>query len=145
LETRDYIGPFQYLNNALFEIGNEEGRYSPASGYEYFHKDHLGNVRVVFGSSGISQYTDYDPWGLSLWGGLSGGNRTNRDKYNGKEAINVLDYGARFYDAAIGRWGVVDSLAEISRRISPYVYGNNNPMRFIDPDGCIRSCRTTLA
>jgi hypothetical protein len=40
-ETRDYMGPFQYLNNALFEISHEEGRYSLSGGYEYFHKDHL--------------------------------------------------------------------------------------------------------
>jgi RHS repeat-associated protein len=137
--VRDYVGPFQYVNGVLTEISTDEGRWTPSGGYEYFIKDHLGNVRVAFGSSGIVQYSDYDPWGLAL-PALSGDSSTNRLKYNGKEAItevgaSMYDYGARLYDAQIGRMKNPDALAEAFAEVSPYSYGLNNPIFYTDPTG----------
>jgi RHS repeat-associated protein len=106
----------------------------------------LGNTRAVFKNDGgnvatLIQANSYYPFGLEM-PELSyvGGSGETKYKYNGKEAqdafsLNWIDYGARFYDPQIGRWHVVDPMAEQMRRSSSYNYAFNNPMRFIDPDG----------
>ncbi|WP_026948160.1 RHS repeat domain-containing protein [Algoriphagus marincola] len=83
-----------------------------------------------------------NPWGVELSGlGYQyGGIKVNPYLYNGKEAnghlgVNLFDYGARMYDPAIGRWFVVDPLAELAPDWTPYRYGFNNPMKYTDPTG----------
>ncbi|SIT19112.1 RHS repeat domain-containing protein [Chryseobacterium gambrini] len=113
--------------------------------YIYQYKDHLGNTRVSFGknSAGVLEIVDandYYPFGMNhLKSGNSffGSSSYKNYKYNGKELqeTGMYDYGARFYMADIGRWGVVDPLAEKMPSWSPYAYAFDNPIKHTDPDG----------
>ncbi len=50
--TTDYVGGIQYDNGTLSFFATEEGRMTNNNGtyeYEYFHRDHQGNVRLVYG------------------------------------------------------------------------------------------------
>jgi len=60
--------------------------------------------------------------------------------YNGKELHERLDlgwydYGARWCDAGVGRWGAVDPAAEKYYGWSGYNYVMDSPVRQVDPDG----------
>ncbi|WP_353331270.1 RHS repeat-associated core domain-containing protein [Bacteroides sedimenti] len=86
----------------------------------------------------IEKTNPYIPFGMTFGEGITTSDQ--RYKYNGKEldrihCLNLYDYGARHYDAVIGRWETLGPLAEKYYSISPYVYCVNNPIRYIDPNG----------
>ena len=125
------------IDNGAGRIYYSGGTYNPF----YYLTDHLGSTRAISNGSGtVVERDDYYPFGgqhgNSSYPQLAG----NRFKYNGKELqttgnTGFLDYGARMYDDVIGRWGVVDPMAEKYPNIGPYVFCINNPMRFIDQNG----------
>jgi RHS repeat-associated protein len=106
-------------------------------------KHHLGNARVNFRAAGTSivniEDHHYYPFGMKMEG-IGSTTVTNKYTYNGKElnddfGLNLHDYGARWYDTALGRWWSADPLGEKMPRWSTYNYGFDNPLRFVDPTG----------
>ncbi|HNR08626.1 MAG TPA: RHS repeat-associated core domain-containing protein [Saprospiraceae bacterium] len=144
--AKTYIGGIEYSASVIEAIYHPEGRARLISStweYKYAIKDHLGNARVYFkcnGSITFLEESHYYPFGLEQGGWTAPTSPENKYKYNGKEmndefSLGLYDYGARWYDPTVGRWGQVDPSSENDRSISPYLYAFNNPLHFTDPDG----------
>ena len=136
--TTDYFDDAIYENGVLTTLLTELGYISLVDGkYHYYLKDHQGNNRVVVGQNGsVEEVNHYYPFG----GTFASTSSVQPYKYNGKEldrqgGLDWYDYGARHYDAALGRWHVVDPMAEKYFGWSPYNYCANNSINCIDPDG----------
>ncbi|WP_455963819.1 RHS repeat-associated core domain-containing protein, partial [Bacteroides bouchesdurhonensis] len=117
---------------------NEAGYVSfPDRKFHFYLKDHQGNTRVVADKDGnVEETNNYYPFGGTFTSTAS----VQPYKYNGKEldaknGLNWYDYGARQYDAAIGRFMKVDRYSEKYLSLSPYQYGANNPVNNIEVNG----------
>ena len=156
--VKDYVGGFVYIGSELEGFYFEEGRITTANEDEafqqidFFYKDHLGSPRSIYredtdskgnknGEPIVIQESHYYPFGGKLQG-ISP--RIEEPEvtyqYNGKEltdefGLNWTDYGARWLDVELGRWFVVDPLAEKYYGWSGYNYVMGNPIIFIDPNG----------
>ena len=136
--TTDYCGNVVYENGVQKLLLTEEGYVTLSdSKYHYYLKDHQGNNRVVISQSGtVEETSHYYPFG----GVFASAGNVQPYKYNGKEldtkkGLNWYDYGARHYDAVLGRFITVDALYDKHFKVSPYVYCGNEPVGRIDPDG----------
>jgi len=151
LTPEGYLEPTTYYSRP---DATKPGVYKTCMTHNFFLRDHLGNTRVqlkqYINYKDISAFyledtKDYYAFGLEhgrLWEQYFGTapSTTNPYLYNGKEmdrmhGLNQLDYGARWYDASLGRWGTNDPLAEKYSSVSSYMYCLNNPLRFVDLKG----------
>ena len=121
--------------------------------------NHLGNVlntitdrklpvsdlamapKVAYNQSDVVSYSDYLPFG-QVMPNRHGSDNSYRYGFNGQEKSNEisvdggdLDFGARIYDSRLGRWMAVDKMAFQFQDQSPYSFGANSPIYFIDEGG----------
>ncbi|MCF2875875.1 RHS repeat-associated core domain-containing protein, partial [Tenacibaculum sp. Cn5-1] len=161
--TTEYAGNYMYENNVLQFFNHSEGYVKVGNvtssavemSYVYQYKDHLGNVRlsytdsnndgIITPSTEIIEESNYYPFGLKhkgYSGNVSslGNSVAQKFGYNGKELNEELgiqwhDFGARNYDATLGRWMNLDAKAELYFNSTPYSYVRNSPVMRIDPNG----------
>ena len=107
-----------------------------ASGITYLHADHLGSTSVTSGAVSSSQV--YYPYGSIR--AMTGSAPTDFG-FTGQRldaSDSLMYYGARYYDAALGRFVTADSVVPSAgnpRSMNRYSYANNNPLRYTDPNG----------
>jgi len=127
----------------------------------YYASDHLGSSSVLTTQTGsYHERIEYLPYG-EVWvhNKANANGYTTTYKFTGKELdteTGLYYFGARYYDAQVSRWISADKYLELylpmkgnvditkipgngvvyrSINLDAYNYGNDNPIRYIDPDG----------
>ena len=147
-EVRFYDDGIEFIKarldspNVKLEIINTDDGKIQVKGtkyyYQYFLKDHLGNVRAIVSDSNraVIQRADYYAFGkVRLQGDTA-----IKYLYNGNEyqaGLDVYDFNARTYDPVTGRFLQVDPNVEDGEQqgFNPYHFSFDNPIRYNDPTG----------
>jgi RHS repeat-associated protein len=143
VKTTRYI---YFGNNVIYETGPGTTRYILAGGREiakvvdgktyYTHRDHLGSSSVVTDSAGaVVNWNANHPYGENWQVSPVGTVDLDKHRFTGKEtdaSSGLVYFGARFYDPEVGRFITVDPGKD---GLNWYAYCDNNPLRYIDPDG----------
>jgi RHS repeat-associated protein len=105
----------------------------------YYHNDGLGSPVAATNDEGeLLWHEDYRPYGERY---LNESTDVDAKWYTGKpteDEIGLSYFGARWYDPAIGRFMAVDPVGVMPdnfHSFNRYAYANNNPYKYVDPDG----------
>jgi RHS repeat-associated protein len=106
----------------------------------YLLGDHLGSTSLVTDANGQNPIeTRYTAWGEVRY---VSGNMPTKYQYTGQFSdsyINLLWYGSRHYDPALGRFTSPDTIVPLASQgvqaWDRYAYVNNSPINYTDPSG----------
>jgi len=106
----------------------------------YYHTDSLGSPVAGTDSNGALLWKeDYKPYGERIRKQVESEKNTRWYTGHPEDKETGLTYaGARFYDSVTGRFLAIDPVGfseDNLQMFNRYAYANNNPFRFIDPDG----------
>jgi len=102
-----------------------------------FITDHLGSVRLVVNTANghIIQRLDYDEFGNVLVNTNEGFQPFGYAGGAFDEQTGLVRFGARDYDAGMGRWTAKDPIRFVNESTNLFEYTRNDPINCIDPSG----------
>ncbi len=131
---------FENINGVSQEnyyLGSQLVAQQKASVVTYIHRDLLGSTAAKSNSLGnmVSQHR-YKPFGQD-WGGTKNEIGYTGHKFDTDLGLSYMQ--ARYYDPVIGRFYSNDPVGYTAKNpvmsFNRYMYVNNNPYKYTDPDG----------
>jgi RHS repeat-associated protein len=109
----------------------------------FVHRDHLGSTRLLSRlDRSVRESDDHYPYGELI---PSTPNTGDVNKFTGKERdgeSGLDNFGKRYLGSTMGRWMspdlvnvTEDRVVNPANTLNKYIYGGNNPLKYIDPDG----------
>lgn len=118
---------------------------SPAKLFRYQLGNHLGSASLELDDGGkVISYEEYFPYGSTAYQAVDNSIQAaaKRYRYTGKERDEETGFsyhGARYYITWLSRWASTDPVG-LQAGVNLYMYVNNNPIKFTDPQGTQEVC-----
>jgi RHS repeat-associated protein len=131
-----------YLGGSL--VATRELPWAGGSITKYQHTDALGSPVAVSNEAGqVIDRTAWEPYGAAIGKPAYSGAGYTGHVMDGLTGLTYMQQ--RYYDPAIGRFLSVDPVTANSStgaNFNRYWYANNNPYKFVDPDGRKSICKS---
>jgi RHS repeat-associated protein len=125
-----------YLGGSLVATIDHDWPSNAVTAVKYQHTDALGSPVAVTNTAGVViERTNYEPYGAAINKTVNGIGYTGH-VMDGATGLTYMQQ--RYYDPVIGRFLSVDPVtadANTGANFNRYRYADNNPYKFVDPDG----------
>lgn len=118
------------------EWNQATGTQSPV--FRYHLRDHIGSITAELDIVGlVLAYFEYSAFGNAVYSACANSDLILKPyRFSGKEQdeTDLYYFGARYYDAVLGRWTAPDPIG-LGDGLNVYCYVRCNPVMLVDPDG----------